>query len=113
MIENYPEIQTAVKNLQKEIKLINCPNIPSAIDILRNEKVNLIIINQKIEDTNIYSFLQDIRNRNSETKLFAILPNNKTYITNCIKCGLNDYIEQDEINNKCIVCRLEKSNISN
>lgn len=40
--------------------------------------------------------------------MFAILPNNKTYITNCIKSGLNDYIEQERINNECIVCRLEK-----
>ncbi len=76
--------------------------------ILISEKVNLIVINQKVEDSRIYTFLQDIRNRGYKTKLFGILPNNSTYITNCIKSGLNDYIEQKRINHGCILCRLEK-----
>jgi DNA-binding response OmpR family regulator len=40
--------------------------------------------------------------------LLAVLPSNETYITNCIKSGLNDYIKQEKLNHDCLLCRIER-----
>ena len=108
LIESYPEIQKISKQLPKNIKLITCKDIPCAQKVLTEQKVDLLIVNQKTEDDKIYTFLQSIRFRNPKIKLFAILPDNRRYINNCIISGLNDYIERSKYKVKCIVCRIEK-----
>ena len=40
--------------------------------------------------------------------MFAILPNSKDFINNCIKSGLNDYMEEERFSKKCLLCRLER-----
>lgn len=108
LIESYPEIQRITKQLHEDIKLIICKDIPCAQKILSEQNVNLLIVNQKTDNDRIYIFLQSIRFRTPKVKLFAILPDNKKYINDCIRSGLNDYIERSKYKRECILCRIEK-----